>query len=73
VFYRMVGAVSRVPKRIRVTGARREVIDTDRLAALLLRVARRAQNAADTQAADCSHSDQDAALHGDDRIEGDAA
>ncbi|GAA1663092.1 hypothetical protein GCM10009830_05560 [Glycomyces endophyticus] len=33
--------MSRVDRRIRVTGARREVIDTDQLAALLLRVARR--------------------------------
>ncbi|MEU5871430.1 hypothetical protein AB0A73_07670 [Glycomyces sp. NPDC047369] len=33
--------MSRVDRRIRVTGARREVIDTDQLAALLLRAARR--------------------------------
>lgn len=68
VFYLVVGAVSRVPKRIRVTGERRAVIDTDRLAALLLRAARRAQDAADTPAADAGDTDQDAAPDDDDRI-----
>jgi len=68
-----VGVVSRVPKRIRVTGARREVIDTDRLAALLLRAARRVQNVADVSTADAGRPDQGAALDDDDRIERDAA
>lgn len=73
VFCLVVGSVSRVPKRIRVAGARRETIDTDRLAALLLRAAKRAQDAADTQTADSGHPDQDAALDDDDRSERDAA
>jgi hypothetical protein len=68
VFYLLVGTVSRVPKRILVTGARRETIDTDRLAALLLRAARRAQDADDTPAADAGHPDQDAAPDNDDQI-----
>lgn len=69
----VVGAVSRAPKRIRVTGTRRETIDTDRLAALLLRAAKRTQNAADTPAADAGCPDQDAALNDGDRSERDAA
>jgi hypothetical protein len=73
VFYRVVGTVSRVSKRIRVTGARRDVIDTDRLAALLLRAARRAQDAAGTPMAGADHPHQGAALDDDDRIEGDVA
>ena len=64
--------MSRVPKRIRVTGTRRETIDTDRLAALLLRAAKRAQNAADTPAVDAGCPDQDAALDGNVRSERDA-
>jgi hypothetical protein len=68
VFYLVVGMVSRVPKRIRVTGKRRATIDTDRLAALLLRAARRAQDAADTATADAGHPDQEAASGNDDRI-----
>lgn len=73
VFFLVVGSVSRVPKRIRVTGARREVIDTDRLAALLLRAATRAQDATAATTADAGHQGQDAALDDDDRIERDAA
>jgi hypothetical protein len=73
VFYLVVGTVSRVPKRIQVTGARRATIDTDRLAALLLRAARRAQDAADTPTADAGHPGQDAAPNDEDTIEGHAA
>lgn len=73
VFCLVVGAVSRVPKRIRVTGTRRETIDTDRLAALLLRAAKRAQDAADAPTADSGFPDQDAALDDDVRSERDAA
>jgi hypothetical protein len=71
-FCMVVGTVSQVPKRIRVTGTRCETIDTDRLAALLLRAANRAQNAADTPTAGSGHPDQDAAHDNDDRSERDA-
>lgn len=44
-FHPVVGAMTQRGRRIRLTGARRDVIDTDRLAALLLRAAlRRAQD-----------------------------
>jgi hypothetical protein len=69
----VVGTVSGVPKRIRVTGTRRETIDTDRLAALLLRAAQRAQNAADTPTADSGCPNQDAAVDDNVRSERDAA
>jgi hypothetical protein len=72
-FCMVVGTVSGVPKRIRVTGTRRETIDTDRLAALLLRAAQRAQNAADTPTADSGCPNQDAAVDDNVRSERDAA
>ncbi|WP_335986136.1 hypothetical protein [Glycomyces sp. MUSA5-2] len=52
--------MSRVDRRIRVTGARRKVIDTDQLAALLLRAARRVakeRDQADTAGAAAPDSD----------------
>jgi hypothetical protein len=69
----VVGAVSRVSKRIRVTGKRRATIDTDRLAALLLRAARRAQDAAEATTVEAGHPGQDAAPDDEDTIEGHAA
>lgn len=68
----VVRTVSGVPKRIRVTGTRRETIDTDRLAALLLRAAKRAQDVADTPTADSGCPEQVAALDDDARSERDA-
>lgn len=41
--------MSRASRRIRVTGERRDVIDTDRLAALLLRAALRRETDGDAE------------------------
>ncbi|MQM25246.1 hypothetical protein [Glycomyces albidus] len=62
--------MSRASRHIRVTGKRRDVIDTDRLAALLLRVALRRIADNDTDQATAGPAAPDS--HADD-VEGEAA